>query len=56
MSAVTSASGIERKIRSTSAVPRNPVAPVMKKRFPRRSGSMGIRKVYHWRRILSTIW
>ena len=31
---VISASGTQRRIRSTRAVPRKPVAPVMKKRFP----------------------
>jgi hypothetical protein len=37
-------------------VPRKPVAPVMKKRFPRRSRSMGIGNVYHHPSNLSTIW
>ena len=55
-STVTSAPGTHRRIRSTRAVPKNPVAPVMKKRFPRRSRSMGIRNVYHRRPNLSTIW
>ena len=55
-STVTSASGTQRTMRSTRAVPRKPVAPVMKKRFPRRSRSMGIGNVYHRPPILSTIW
>jgi hypothetical protein len=37
-------------------VPRKPVAPVMKKWRPRRSRSIGIRNVYHFGPILSTIW
>jgi hypothetical protein len=53
---VISASGIERRMRSTSAVPKKPVAPVTKKRLPRSSRSMGIRIVYHRPPILSTIW
>src|SRR5215469_13662047 len=56
MRTVISASGRQRRIRSTSAVPRNPVAPVMKKRLPRSSRSMGIRNVYHRWPNLSTIW
>jgi hypothetical protein len=43
-------------MRSTSAVPKNPVAPVMKNRFPRRSRPIGIGIVYHPEPILSTIW
>ena len=40
----------------TKAVPKKPVAPVTKKRFPRRSRSMGIGHVYHRPPIVSTIW
>ena len=44
---MTSASGTQRRMRSTSAVPRNPVAPVTKKRLARRSRPMGTGIVYH---------
>ena len=52
---VTSASGNSgRCVRQCGA--QEAVAPVMKKRFPRRSRSMGIGNVYHRPPILSTIW
>ena len=44
-STVISASGMQRRMRSTRAVPKNPVAPVMKMRFARRSRPIGTRTV-----------
>ncbi len=47
-SSTTSLSGTQRRIRSTRAVPRNPVAPVTKKRLPARASRTRVtRSVYH---------
>src|SRR5579884_2959498 len=43
----TSASGMLRSTRSTSAVPRKPVPPVTKKRLAARASRMPTRSVYH---------